>query len=491
MVGISFFISSHFTTIFFFFSIALISFIILYILYTEKKIKSLRKNIETLEKTIHELDHQAKLIIREDLELKLYQEEIIDKLKKLSFLKNFIRSSLNILDREELFAQIDKYTIESLGFEKGAIVALPSNDVKVNVGFTSQELYPFMQFIKNNQAVILTSSLVSPDIEVAEELKRKTSLKDFLLAPIISGANLTAIFIVANCISPEGITDAEKEVFSIICMYLGQCLDNIKSFEAVYQAGEELESKIKEKTFELKKTLEEIEHISKMKSEFISSVSHELRTPLTSIKGFSSLLVAEKFGKLPPEAKERLKKIDENVNKLVDMVNTLLDISRIESKRIEVNIVKNDLTKLIKDVCDFLMPQIESKKINLKIETPPSLFVYMDKNLIERVLINLINNAIKFTPMGGEIKVGCKIKEDKVIVSVQDTGCGIAKEDLEKIFQEFFRADNPINRQVKGTGLGLSLVKRIIDIHKERIWVESELNKGTTFYFTLKLAQNE
>jgi len=145
---------------------------------------------------------------------------------------------------------------------------------------------------------------------------------------------------------------------------------------------------------------------------------------------------------------------------------------------------------LVKDTVDFLLPQIENKNINLTIDTPSSLYVYMDKNLIERVLINLINNAIKFTPPKGEITVRCIKSNSKVTVSIKDTGCGIPKDDLEKIFQEFYRADNPINREVRGTGLGLSLVKRIIELHKEKIWVESEINRGTTFYFTLTEAKN-
>ena len=445
----------------------------------------LKKKIENLEKELTELDEQAKLIIKSDLEIKIYQEEIQDKFRKLSFLKDFIGFSLNILDKDELFRRIDSKVINELGFEKGAIITYPEEEIKINIGFSQEELSVIKDLLKEK---VLTSRLIIyfPKGDVEKEGKR-IFFDEFLAGPVISGAKISAFFVVSKCRLLRGISEAEKEIFSIICMYLGHCLDNIRSFEALYRAGEELENKVKEKTFELKKSLEELERVSKMKSEFISSVSHELRTPLTSIKGFSSLLVAEKFGKLPPPAKERLKKIDENVDKLVNMVNTLLDISRIESRRIEIKIAPHDLPQLIKDVVDFLMPQIDNKNIKIELNLPPYLEVYMDRNLIERVLINLINNAIKFTPSGGRITVSCQKKEKKAVVSVEDTGCGIAKDDLEKIFNEFFRADNPVNREVKGAGLGLSLVRRIIDIHKERIWVESQLNKGTTFYFTLKL----
>jgi signal transduction histidine kinase len=165
-----------------------------------------------------------------------------------------------------------------------------------------------------------------------------------------------------------------------------------------------------------------------------------------------------------------------------------LDISRIESGKMEIKIAPSDIAKLIKDIKEFLLPQIQSKEIEFILDIPEKLLVYMDKNFIERVLVNLINNAIKFTPQGGKITVKCKKEKEKAIVSVSDTGCGIEKENLDKIFQEFFRVDNPVNRTLRGSGLGLSLVRRIIDTHREKIWVESEVGKGTTFYFTLKLA---
>ncbi|MBU2102227.1 MAG: GHKL domain-containing protein [Candidatus Omnitrophica bacterium] len=113
----------------------------------------------------------------------------------------------------------------------------------------------------------------------------------------------------------------------------------------------------------------------------------------------------------------------------------------------------------------------------------------MDKNLIDRVLINLLNNAIKFTPKNGEIKITCRQEATRALISVSDTGMGIEKESLDRVFQEFFRVDNVINREVRGTGLGLSLVRRIIETHKEHIGVESTQDKGSTFYFTLKLCE--
>lgn len=464
--------------------------LLFYLTYISQELSSFERKNTLLEKAISELDGQAKLIIKNDMELKLYQDAVHDKLKKLSFLKNFIDVTINILDRKALFAQIDKKMAHAIGFENVCILTFPELEIIVNAALSPSHLETFKTFTNTHHTAVASLTQVSSDLDVGKDLKRQLSHEDFLIGPIITEAHVQALFILHKSIISGGMTEAEKEVCSILCMYLGQCLNNINSFEALYRTGEELENKVKRKTFELTKTLDEMEKISKHKSDFISSVSHELRTPLTSIKGFSSLLVAEKFGVLPQAAKERLKKIDDNVNKLVDMVNTLLDIARIESRRIELNIVPSDVCKLIRDAADFLSPQMKSKQLQFEVDAPPELFVYMDKRLIERVFINLINNALKFTPPEGKITIQCNRHNDEATVSVSDTGYGIPQQDLEKIFQEFYRVDNPMNREIRGSGLGLSLVKRIIELHTQRIWVESEINKGTTFYFTLKVVEN-
>jgi signal transduction histidine kinase len=362
---------------------------------------------------------------------------------------------------------------------------------KFNVGFDVKETEVLKDFVKYKKHFIQAMPLISADTEAGSELVTALHTKDFLIAPIRAREKIYAVFILSSLVMPTDVRRAEKEIFSIICMYLGQCLDNIQLFEEIYNAKDELEKKVKERTNELVKSLREIEAISRAKSDFISGVSHELRTPLTSVKGFSSLLVAEKFGKLPEEAKKRLETIDENVDKLVNMVNTLLDIARIESGKTEVKIAPADIVKSIRDAGDFLSPQMQAKTIKLVLDTPETLSVYMDKNLIDQVFINLIGNAIKFTPAGGQIKISAKVSGNQALIAVADTGYGIEKENLEKIFQEFFRVDNAINTQAKGTGLGLSLVQRIIEIHKEKIWVESTIGEGSIFYFTLKLAKEK
>ncbi|MBN2482601.1 MAG: HAMP domain-containing histidine kinase [Candidatus Omnitrophica bacterium] len=464
--------------------------LLVYFHFLNKKAFDAGMKIRRLEKSLEDVDHQAKLIIKNDMELKLYQDAINDKLQKLSFIKNFIGASLNTLDRKQLFSYIVNEAIQGMGFKNACIIPFNEEEDVINMGFDRTELAALQDFFRQQREQLDPHSLFSIDSDITMNIRKSLHTRDFLIGSIFTGPQIYAGFCVADCTLTGGITESERQVFSILCMYLSQSLENIQSFEKLYRSGEELEQRIKEKTFQLTQTLQELEVISKRKSDFISSVSHELRTPLTSIKGFSSLLVAEKFGKLPDAAQERLKKVDDNVNKLVSMVNTLLDIARIESKRIEIKIAPSDISKLARDVSDFLMPQVDAKRIQLHTDVPQTLMAYMDANLIERVFINLINNAIKFTLDGGRIMVKCVKEHDQVVVSVADTGLGIPKEDIENIFHEFYRVNTVQHREIKGTGLGLSLVQRIIETHGQKIWVESELEKGTTFYFTLKAVEH-
>ncbi|UCG34654.1 MAG: HAMP domain-containing histidine kinase [Candidatus Omnitrophota bacterium] len=467
----------------------LLALVLLFLLIVKTRNASVLKNkVGKLSRTITELDNQTKLIIKSDMELKLSQDEVEDKLQKLAFLRNLILSSIRILDKDALFSQINERIINALGFKKALVLDFVTLEKKLNIDFTNQEAQLVIDFISRNKKAFLATPFISCDSQICKDLALNLKTSAIFLGALRAQADIHAVFIVSDPLPHAEIRREEKSVFSIICMYLGQCLDNIKLFEELYLAKEELEKKVKERTHELVKSLRKVEMVSKMKTDFISSVSHELRTPLTSIKGFARLLVGEEFGGLPEQAKKSLDKIDTNVNKLVDMVNLLLDISRIESGKTEVKIAPQDIIQAIKEVADLLSPQIHAKKLQFFQETPKSLTVLMDKNLIERVLTNLINNAIKFTPEGGKITVKCAVEDSSANISISDTGVGIAKDETEKIFQEFYRSKTA--GTVTGSGLGLALVKRIIDTHKERIWLESEPEKGTTFYFTLKLAKN-
>ena len=197
-------------------------------------------------------------------------------------------------------------------------------------------------------------------------------------------------------------------------------------------------------------------------------------------------MLTGKLGELPKDVRERLEKINRHSDELVHMVNELLDISRIESGKVTMNIAPYDLKEIINPTEDLLSGQLKERQIYLTTDiSPEAHMVLADKAQISRVFINLIGNAMKFTPAQGKITIRSHKADKMVQVDLADTGCGIPEEAQEAIFEEFFRVDNAINQEVKGTGLGLALVKYIIEAHGGRIWVKSKIGSGSTFSFTL------
>jgi PAS domain S-box-containing protein len=224
------------------------------------------------------------------------------------------------------------------------------------------------------------------------------------------------------------------------------------------------------------------------KSEFVSTVSHELRTPMTAIKGYTDLLHAGAAGPINAEQKRFLSTIKSNTDRLTALINDLLDISRMETGRVRFEPRPLQIGEVIADVVNVLAGPAEEKQQRLTYEVSAGLPDIMgDQDRMNQVLTNLVGNAIRYTPKGGEIDVRAYPVERAVRVDVRDSGIGIAPEDMGHIFERFYRADHPLVQETRGTGLGLSIVKMFIEMHGGRIWVESEPNRGSTFTFILPI----
>ncbi|MEW6607041.1 MAG: ATP-binding protein [bacterium] len=267
--------------------------------------------------------------------------------------------------------------------------------------------------------------------------------------------------------------------FFWIAIIAGHLADIIRK-----RTEELMESNIKSERLE--RTNKELEELNRMKSEFVSTVSHELRTPLTTMKEFVSLILDEIPGKINKEQNEFLSIINENINRLSRLINNMLDLSRIESGRMELNRKKIDITTVAEQVIKFLHGQAREKDILIENLLPADLStVYADIDKISQVLTNLVDNAIKFTQKGGKVTIEGKMVNNQVQISVIDTGIGIAKENIPQIFERFQRIELPVDKQTRGSGLGLSISKAIIEMHHGKIWVESEVGKGSNFTFSL------
>ncbi len=225
------------------------------------------------------------------------------------------------------------------------------------------------------------------------------------------------------------------------------------------------------------------------KSEFISTVSHELRTPMTSIKGYADLLMLGMAGPLSDQQKHFIGIIRNNAERMVALVNDLLDISRIESGRVQLDLRAVHIHEVVGQVVSTLQGRAQNKNIALQVNVPETLPpVWGDSNRVAQILTNLVSNAIQYTPPGGRVTVSAHPNGDMLEVSIADTGIGISKEDQRKIFDRFFRADDPLVQETPGTGLGLPITASLVQMHGGQIWVESELGEGSTFTFTLPLA---
>jgi signal transduction histidine kinase len=233
-------------------------------------------------------------------------------------------------------------------------------------------------------------------------------------------------------------------------------------------------------------------YVDRLKEEFISVAAHELKTPLTALQGYTELLLSESVGKVTSMQADFLQVIKSNVERLAELANDLLDVSHIEAGMVKLQIQKLHLFDLVNEALAAFQAEIERKGLTLVMEVPRDLpAVWGDRSRLIQLLSNLMGNACKFTPGGGKVGIMARQLDGQIQVDVMDTGVGISRQDQEQLFSRFFRADNPLIREIGGSGLGLSLARSIVSLHGGKIWVESELGRGSTFSFTLPLARGD
>ena len=240
---------------------------------------------------------------------------------------------------------------------------------------------------------------------------------------------------------------------------------------------------------EIQEKSAQLEIASRHKSEFLATMSHELRTPLNAIIGFSEVLLQQMFGALNEKQTEYLNDVLSSGRHLLSLINDILDLSKIEAGRMELDIDRFSLVETVQNAITMVRERAGNHGIALNVDVAPDLdLIEADPRKVKQVLFNLLSNAVKFTPDGGRVEIAARRGNGDVIVTVTDTGIGIAPEDQERIFEEFQQARRQSERSREGTGLGLALAKRFIELHGGRIWVVSELGKGSTFTFTLPIA---
>jgi signal transduction histidine kinase len=255
---------------------------------------------------------------------------------------------------------------------------------------------------------------------------------------------------------------------------------------------ERLNTRLEESNRELNQANAQLRELSAMKEEFLALTTHDLRSPLTVISGVINFFTSGRLGDLTSEQRNMVSMMERNTQNLIELVNDLLDASKLESGTMRLDMATIDLGGLIDDLREQMQPLAAEKEIALEVDVAEELpAVRADRAKLRRVLVNLVSNALKFTPRGGHVRLSAAPLEAAVRVSVTDTGVGIPAEDLRDIFDKYAQARSRATRSEKGTGLGLYITRQLVELHGGRIEVSSEVNKGSMFSFTIPVAESD
>ena len=349
----------------------------------------------------------------------------------------------------------------------------------------------FGSYAYNNQTLLL------------DELKNKSNKQDKVAAKVLSEVGIevmvpltvkersVGVIALSTKESGDGYNSDDLELLRIVGQQTAIALENALLYEETKNFNAKLVKEVDRATHELKQANEELKTLDQAKSDFISIASHQLRTPLTVIKGYGSMMLEGSFGKMPKPIEENLQKMYDSNERLIALVEDLLNVSRIESGRLQFNFEQGRLDEMVTNVVEELAPNAAKKNLFLKFNKPskslPS--ICMDKTKLRQVVINLVDNAVKYTETGG-ITVDLKQDGNNLSFCVADTGMGIKPDNLPNLFKKFSRGENTSVVHTEGTGLGLYVGKMMIEAHGGKIWAESAgEGKGSKFCFEIPIEQ--
>jgi len=377
---------------------------------------------------------------------------------------------------------------------------------KLEIIILKEDLLPIASKKRKSLKKIINYFKKHKDVLVLEEMKRKHAenveseknlsliddlekLKTALIVPLLVKDKLVGIFLLENKRSGDMFTNEDIKTLETIAAQAGIAIENARLYEEMKDFSKTLQKEVERQTKTLKDANIRLKQLDVAKSEFISLASHQLRTPLTIIKGYISMMIEGTWGKVTDNQKEQLNKIYLSNERLIHLVEDLLTVSRIESGRLDFDLEMVSLENVADSVVKEFDQIAKNKKLYLKFIKPKEVLpkIKIDSLKIRQVVQNLIDNALHYTEKGG-IRIKLKLKKDKILFSIKDTGIGISDEEKVVLFEKFSRGEDVGKMHTEGTGLGLYLSVKMVEAHKGKIWVESEgKNKGSTFYFELPL----
>ncbi|MCA9370030.1 GAF domain-containing sensor histidine kinase [Candidatus Woesebacteria bacterium] len=349
----------------------------------------------------------------------------------------------------------------------------------------------------DDSAIFQTAGAGVVNVENSSEGTLKSALVEKgvrLAVPLTKEKKVIAALLLEEKLSGEAYSEKDIEVLTIFASQAAVALDNINAYQEISAFNITLKEEVKKATTKLKSMNQNLRNLDRLKDEFLSIASHELRTPMTAIKSYIYMTLSGKGGKVTKKQKYYLERSYMATERLIKLVNNLLNISRIESGRISLELEKINLYRLTDEVFDEVRARAEELGLSIsqtKLEEQKKLEVIADTDKVKEVLINYIGNSLKFTPKGGSITVSYEVADDMIWTRVTDTGAGVSQEDLGNLFQKFglMEGSYQVNQNVsQGTGLGLYICKSVIELHGGEVDATSPgVGKGTVFSFSLPL----
>jgi signal transduction histidine kinase len=450
-----------------------------------REVKPFTENQINLVKTFADQAVIAIENVRLFQELQERTRELVESVEEMKALSEVGQAVSSTLDLETVLATIVSRAVDLSGTDCGVIYEFDEAAQEFNLRASHRMEAEAVEGLKaarirmgegaTGQAASTRAPVQIPDTFTQPEravsrvrpLLNRLGYRSLLTVPILREQQIMGALLVWR----RQVGEFEPEVVNLLQTFATQsalAIQNARLFR-------EIEDKSRQ-----------IEAANRHKSEFLANMSHELRTPLNAIIGFSEVLQERLFGELNEKQAEYTDDILTSGQHLLSLINEILDLSKVEAGRMELELATFDLPLAIDNARTFVRERATRHGINLDVDVDERLGDFVgDERKIKQILLNLLSNAVKFTPEGGRIGIRARQTEGAVEISVSDTGIGIALQDQPKIFEEFRQVGSDKTKKVEGTGLGLTLAKKFVELHGGRIWVESEVGKGSTFSFAL------
>lgn len=371
---------------------------------------------------------------------------------------------------------------EVVEFDFGAIFYLVPNELQLK--FQTNNIFEKTYKIDDK----LTEILYTPTIkDISSNLKNLFLLKNHLITTRLTIKG-TVLGVLCLARKNKPYTQDEQIIIETYSNIIANIIKDIELAQILSQQTKTLEKGLKEthKAYEtIKQQNKKIKENEKLQNQFLANISHDLRTPLNSIICLSEILSNKMFGDLNDKQLEYIEDIRISGIRLLGMINEVLDITKLESKTISLNKTNINLTILSNEVINILKPLYNKKNIKIACEIPKDITMIGDYIKLQQVLFNIIGNAIKFSPENSTIEIKITQSNKNIAISIKDYGIGISKTNQKKIFKKFYQVENTLSKSELSTGLGLTIAKEFVKLHKGKIEVSSEIQKGTTF--TIKL----